>query len=135
MYDYTFVKRVVQLAREKARDHQLQHHQHVAAVSLRVGALDICCVKHFTQAFKELTDGTALAQAELKLEIDPGRIECPRCGYADAIMPGQVDCTTSTPAAPCQKCGRVLYVKGGRGISKIELVAEFQRIPVALAAY
>lgn len=135
MYDYTFVKRVVLLAREKARDMQMQHHQHIAAVSLRVGALDICCVKHFTEAFKELTDGTALARAELKLEIDPGRVDCHRCGFTDAIQPGQVDCTTSTPAVPCPRCGRVLYVKGGRGITKLELNAEFEHIPAELATY
>lgn len=129
MHEYSLMQNVIALVTDKVRGQNLQPGERVSAVAMKVGALEMHSLEAFRQAFTMLADSTVLKDAELRLTVDPGRVNCPGCGFEGLVGAGDVDCHDAAPAQPCPRCGQVLPVMGGRGVSDIEIEIECESPP------
>ena len=121
MHEYSLMERVIENITETIKLNGTKKNEEVREIEMKIGALDIHSIESFKQAFSMLAKGTLMENAELKIEIDPGKVNCPDCGYLGTVDIGEVDGHDPDPAQPCPKCGKLLRVEGGRGVSDIEI--------------
>ena len=123
MHEYSLMQRIVEtICKNLEEGTDFQGHK-VKEVLLQIGALDIHSPESFQQAFEVLVRDTPLTDAVLQLQVIPGSISCPKCGY-QGNCPEGVDGHDPLPITDCPQCGTVSGVIGGRGIEAIELILE-----------
>lgn len=86
---------------------------HISAVQVQVGELSTIETESLLFAFNSIREGTVLSDAELQLEIVPGRAECRDCHTAFHL-----------PAFgnPCPACGSYdLQVTAGREMKVLSI--------------
>jgi hydrogenase nickel incorporation protein HypA/HybF len=121
MHEYSLMQRIIEtINKNLAEGTDFQGHE-VQEVVLQIGALDIHSPESFHQAFEVLVRDTPLSGATLNLQIIPGTISCPKCGYQGNCQE-DVDGHDPMPITDCPQCGTVSGVIGGRGIEAIELI-------------
>lgn len=116
MHEVSIVQNVIETLLKLLKEEGITSPGVVKEVSLRVGALELHSKEAFEQAFHVHVVGTLLGEAQLVVEIIPGRIDCAKCGYAGEIGIDEADPHSSAPIVVCPQCGAVCPVKGGRGI-------------------
>lgn len=77
MHEATLAANILEIALRVARDH---HAEGVAAVRVRVGALQSVVPEALEMAFDAGKADTAAARAVLRLEIVPACVRCGSCG-------------------------------------------------------
>jgi hydrogenase nickel insertion protein HypA len=123
MHEYSLMQRIIEtICKNLEEGTDFQGHQ-VKEVVLQIGALDIHSPESFQQAFEVLTRETALSGSTLKLNVIPGAISCPKCGYQGTCKE-EVDGHDPLPCTECPECGTISGVIGGRGVEAIELILE-----------
>lgn len=123
MHEYSLMQRIVETILKNLEEGADFQGREVKEVILQIGALDIHSPESFRQAFEVLVQETALAHSVLKLNVIPGAIACPRCGYAGPCQEG-VDVHDPLPCTECPQCGTIASITGGRGVDAVELVLE-----------
>jgi hydrogenase nickel insertion protein HypA len=123
MHEYSLMQRVIETICKNLEEGTDFQGRQVKEVVLQIGALDIHSPESFHQAFEILARETALAGSTLKLNVIPGSISCPKCGYQGACKE-DVDGHDPLPCSECPQCGTISGVIGGRGVEAIELVLE-----------
>ena len=130
MHEYSLMERVFEtLAAEVGR--RGIPGTAVEEVALQVGALEIHSEEAFRQAFTMFARGTPFERSRLRLEILPGSIECPGCGWSGPLHDHEDHAHDPLPVAECPRCGAVSGVRGGRGVGSIEIVLKEDRKPGA----
>ena len=123
MHEYSLMQRIVEtICKNLAEGTDFQGNK-VKEVVLQIGALDIHSPESFRQAFEVLVRDTPLSDAILQLNVIPGAISCPKCGYQGNCQE-EVDGHDPLPITECPQCGTVSGVIGGRGVEAIELILE-----------
>ncbi|MEK7477226.1 MAG: hydrogenase maturation nickel metallochaperone HypA [Candidatus Coatesbacteria bacterium] len=92
----------------------------VAAVRVRIGALEFHSREALVLAFSALSGGTILDGARLDLEVVPAMLWCEGCGRITEFGDG-VDGHDPLPSAACPGCGTVGALTGGRGVERMEV--------------
>lgn len=123
MHEYSLMQRIIETILKNLETGADFQDRQVKEVILQIGALDIHSPESFRQAYEVLVQNTPLASSTLRLEVIPGLISCPRCGYQGESPPG-VDGHDPLPCIECPQCGTLTGITGGRGIEAIELVLE-----------
>lgn len=121
MHEYSLMQRIIETINKNLEEGTDYQGHEVKEVVLQIGALDIHSPESFRQAFEVLVRDTPLAGARLNLQVIPGTISCPKCGYQGNCQE-DVDGHDPLPVANCPQCQTVSGVIGGRGIEAIELV-------------
>lgn len=125
MHEYSLMQQVIEKMLENTQVREGQ----VDEVLMRIGELDVHSDESMQQAWEMMSKGTSLEKARLKLELVPGTVDCPSCGYSGPTQAGddgqhhhEHHDHDPLPFAPCPKCGTVSPVKGGRGVYGVETV-------------
>lgn len=122
MHEYALMQEVIGAI--KRRMNERGQNGPVREVGMKVGMLEMHSEDGFRQAFEVLTLGGPLEGATLRLLVEPAWVECADCGQRSEIKMGQADPHDHSPYVTCPKCGTVCAVKGGHGVSSIELIME-----------
>ena len=96
----------------------------IKGLALTVGALELHSEDAFRQAFAIESKGTDLEGASLELTIMPPIVQCPKCGFNDALSADKADPHNPDPVVQCPVCGLPIAVTGGRGVQQIELILD-----------
>ena len=96
----------------------------IKGLALTVGALELHSEEAFRQAFATESKGTVLEGVSLELTIVPAIVQCPECGFDDALPADKADPHNPDPVVQCPACGLPVAVTGGRGVQQIELILE-----------
>lgn len=123
MHEYSLMQRIIATICKNMEEGTDFQGRQVKEVVLQIGALDIHSPESFRQAFEVLARETALSGSTLRLEVIPGSIACPKCGYQGACQE-DVDGHDPLPCTECPQCGTIAGIIGGRGVEAIELVLE-----------
>jgi hydrogenase nickel insertion protein HypA len=123
MHEYSLMQRIIETILKNLEDGTDFQGKKVKEVVLEIGALDIHSPESFRQAFEVLVRDTPLSSSTLQLNVIPGSISCPKCGYQGTCQE-DVDGHNPLPCTECPQCGTVAGVIGGRGVEAIELILE-----------
>jgi hydrogenase nickel insertion protein HypA len=123
MHEYSLMQRIIETILKNLEDGTDFQGRKVKEVVLQIGALDIHSPESFRQAFEVLVRDTPLSSSTLQLNVIPGSISCPKCGYQGTCQE-DVDGHNPLPCTECPQCGTVAGVIGGRGVEAIELILE-----------
>lgn len=123
MHEYSLMQRIIETILKNLEDGTDFQGKKVKEVVLEIGALDIHSSESFRQAFEVLVRDTPLADSALQLNVIPGTISCPKCGYQGTCQE-DVDGHDPLPCTECPQCGTISGVIGGRGVEAIELILE-----------
>lgn len=124
MHEYSLIKNLIESIERDLAAKGVGTSAVMKEVSIRVGALEIHSREACRQAFAILTRGTRLEAAELKLDVVPARLKCPRCGRESEMKEGAADGHEAEPLSQCPKCKTAAAVTGGRGIETVEVTLE-----------
>jgi hydrogenase nickel incorporation protein HypA/HybF len=88
----------------------------VRSVTLRIGELAAVVPEALEFAFAVAAEGTALADAELRIDTVEGRARCDGCGHEGP--------TGMPPVLWCEACARPLVLLSGRELEIVRLVTD-----------
>jgi Zn finger protein HypA/HybF involved in hydrogenase expression len=120
MHEYGLMQEVVALVLQKLQEGVCPETNNLEVI-LKVGGFAVHSAAATRQAYEALTRGTPLAGSQLNLVVEPVTLNCPGCGYHEALGEGQADPHDPMPLAECPRCGQVAPVHGGRGVESLEL--------------
>jgi hydrogenase nickel incorporation protein HypA/HybF len=123
MHEYSLMERVIETIEERIAAGGIDPAA-IRQVFLKVGVMELHSPDAFRQAFKVQIAGRPYREAELRMEVIPAQLDCPRCGLRRDIGADQVDPHEPYPIMECPKCGHICPVEGGRGVEAIELELE-----------
>ncbi len=111
MHEYSLAKELITTLLEQVDEEKLQY---TTEVHLEIGELKVVSKEGLSQAFKLVTEDTALDGAELKYEDVPLLARCEDCGFEGAVeYRDDFSLHFSVPVLSCPKCGgSVEVVKG-----------------------
>lgn len=115
MHEFSAVKPLVKQVLKKARE---ENAEEVTKVWLNIGQLKFVSKESARTAFKTLADGTIAEDAEVIVNITPGRIKCKKCGYEGKIkVPEDVPHSISPTALGCPECNGEIEIEEGESVS------------------
>ena len=124
MHEYSLIKNLIESIERDLAAKGVDLSAVIKEVSIKVGALEIHSREACRQPIEMLVRGTRLEGAELKLEVVPARLQCPKCGRESELAEGAADGHEPEPVAECPACGAAAAVSGGRGVDSLEIRLE-----------
>ncbi len=128
MHEYSLMEGIIEAVVGQLNQQGITAPGKVLEMHLTVGALDIHSLESFEQAFAIQIQGTPLEGARVTVNVIPAELECEECGYSGPVGEDEADGHDAIPVAQCPRCGRVVAVRGGRGVTSIELVLDENEI-------
>jgi hydrogenase nickel incorporation protein HypA/HybF len=116
MHEFSLIKEIVDTVIEKAKEHNAKK---VVEIELEVGELRFLTDEQAQLLFEELSKGTILEGAKLKIKFLSSEIHCEECGYKGKVGNLQ-EIDPHLPIIKCPKCGAELVsiVRGNECIVK-----------------
>jgi len=115
MHELSIARRIVLIALSEAEKHEAKR---VLQVRVRIGEFSFLRPEQLSFWFKTLSQGTLLEGAELVIDIEPGEVRCPSCGYAGPIEVREDPLYHVVfPTLSCPRCGRPVQITRGKGYS------------------
>ena len=96
--------------------------RNVQGLAVTIGAMELHSAEAFGQAFIVQVQDTPLAGATLELTIVQPKVNCPSCGFHEALPDDRIDPHNPDPIMECPECSSPATVTGGRGVQKVELL-------------
>ena len=124
MHELSIARKIVLIALSEAEEHGAER---VLQVRVRIGELSFLRPEQLSFWFKMLSHGTPLEGAELVIDIEPGKVKCPSCGYTGPIEVREDPLYHVVfPTLSCPRCGRPVEITRGKGysITSIRLVRQ-----------
>ena len=122
VHEYTMTSWIVQGVLREAERRKAKR---VTEVQIVIGELTFLNPDQVRFWYDILTKDTVMDGSRLIIEIEPGRVKCPKCGYE-----GRIRCDENPlyhimiPTLLCPKCNGIAEIQGGRDciIKSIRLV-------------
>jgi len=124
MHELSIARRIVSIVLSEAEKRGAER---VLQVRVRIGELSFLRPEQLSFWFKTLSQGTLLEGAELVIDIEPGEVECPGCGYKGPMrVEDDPLYHVVFPTLSCPRCGRPVEITRGKGysITSIRLVRQ-----------
>ena len=124
MHELSIARRIVLIALSEAEKRGAER---VLQVRVRIGELSFLRPEQLSFWFKTLSQGTLLEGAELVIDIEPGEVRCPCCGYKGPMrVEDDPLYHVVFPTLSCPRCGRPVEITRGKGysITSIRLVRQ-----------
>ncbi len=123
MHEYSLSQALLDGLTEHLQAHPVEGR--VRAIHVRKGELLVLSEEALAEAWRILTEGTAVAGSELRIEKVPVKVRCPECGYA-----GPVEYATEegwhfvVPILACPRCEGKAEVIAGRDLAIVGLAVD-----------
>jgi len=111
MHEFSIAQQVVKTVKE-ANDRA--GGRRVSEIRLRIGELSFIAEEQLLFALRELSKGTKLAKAKIKVKKEPGSVRCPSCGFKGKIRYDDLR-SGAMGLALCPKCSSPTEITGGSG--------------------
>jgi len=111
MHEFSIAQQIVETvsaANDKAGG------KHVSEIRLRIGELSFIAEGQLLFAITELSKGTKLEKAKVKIKMEPGKVKCPACGFSGKLKFDDLR-NSNVGLALCPKCSSPTEITGGSG--------------------
>ncbi len=123
MHEISLIQNLLESIRQEIKTHN-HNTAAIRGISLTIGALELHSPEAFRQAYDIESKDTELEGKSLELKIVPAQVECSACEVSGSLPDEMTDPHNPDLIAECPACGVPCYVKGGRGVQKIELIMD-----------
>ena len=101
MHEFSFAYNIFKVAEATAIKYNAKK---ITEVYLEIGELTLIVPDLLRQSFKMATHGSIAADAELKIEITPGKIKCRECGKTSKVTLSDEAQLTGLQLFQCRHC-------------------------------
>ena len=101
MHEFSFAYNIFKVAEATAIKYKAKK---ITEVYLEIGELTLIVPELLRQSFKMATHGSIAQDAELKIEITPGKIKCRDCGEISTVTLNEEAQLTGLQLFQCKHC-------------------------------
>jgi hydrogenase nickel incorporation protein HypA/HybF len=101
MHEFSFAYNIFKVAEATALKYNAKK---ITEVYLEIGELTLIVPELLRQSFKMATHGSIAEDAELKIEITPGKIKCRECGRTSTVTLNEEAQLTGLQLFQCRHC-------------------------------